>query len=634
MKLHLLTAAVAAVIAAPVAAAGTPAPAVATSMLGVSETMIVTATRFATPESKVLAPVSVIAAEDIARLQMTDINQLLSRLAGMESQSAGGLGSNTGLFVRGGNTLHTLVLVDGVRVNSSTLGQTALEHIDLSNIERVELVRGPASSLYGADAVSGVLNIITKRPGAAATTFKTEIGSHNLQRSSLSTGNSYGNTSWSLVLGQESLTGFDRTVGDSFYNGDDDAYRSTHVAANLQQQWTERAVSNLGYQINKGQIEQDNECLDGFWSEVACAPYADFRQEVLNLDNSWKVTDKVELKALVARAVDSTRNGDDLVTPLQVEGSDNRFKTTKDTYQLQSQFRLSEQLQLATGAEYYNDRLNAGNNYLATSRDNMAWFGNAVVSLGANEFTAGLRNDDNESFGTHNTQSLSWGYRLTEQWKVIASWGTAFRAPTFNDLYWPEDPYGVGNPELAPEESENTDLGVKYQSSLQRLSATVFRNKVDNLINWAPVDANDPWGQWTPSNIDNARMRGFELEYGLSWGNWDSAATYTWLDADDLGTDDRLVNRSRRIFNVDVDYTLGKFGYGLTVKARSARFADVANTRELAGYGVVDARISYQATKDLLLTGSLTNLLDKDYTARENFNEQGRGFVVGFSYSL
>lgn len=624
MHKHLLAIAVASATSLP-ALAATPK---------ITETMIVTATRIETPVAQVIAPVSVISAADIERLQITDMTQLLSRLAGMESQSAGGLGSNTSLFVRGGNTLHTLVLVDGIRVNSSTLGQTAIEHIDLSNIDRVELVRGPSSSLYGADAVSGVLNIITKKPAGAEATLKAEVGSQNLTRSSLAVANGNEKTRWSLVVGHESMTDFDRSTIDSFHNGDDDAYRNTHIAASVRQQWTDALTTGLSYQRNEGEIEQDSQCYNAFYAEVACAPYADFRQELISLDNIWQINERVQLKALIARAVDETENGDDIVTAAQVEGSDNLFKTTKNTYQLQSLIRASEQVQVVAGAEYYKDELDSSNDYLATSRDNTAFFTNTVVSLGANEFTAGLRNDDNQAFGNHTTESVSYGRALSDNLKLIASWGTAFRAPTFNDLYWPEDPYGVGNLDLDPEESRNLDLGIKYQDDLQRFSATAFRNKVENLISWAPVDAADPWGQWTPSNINNARMKGVELEYGITVNNLIAAATYTWVDAEDTDTGLRLVNRSRQLFNLDVDYSVGKLGYGVTVKARSSRYADVANARELAGYGLVDARVSYAVSTDLTLTGSLTNLFDKEYVARENFNEQGRGFVVGFSYSL
>jgi len=600
----------------------------------VDETLVVTANRMATPISEVLAPVSVMTAADIERLNISQMSELLSRMASIETPTSGGVGTTTSVFVRGGNTNHTLVLLDGVRINSATLGSTALQHLDVSNIESVELVRGPASSLYGADAVSGVLQIISKKVAGKHFTVSSELGSNDWQSTHVRLGNGNDTTQWSLALGYEELGGFDRSTLDTFHNDDEDSYRNTQLSGNLSHQWNDAVSSRFSVQHNDGETESDNECLNGFYAEVACKPYAEFKQELYNLDNTWQVNDSLLLKAQLAHSVDTSKNFDDVASAAEVAGSDSYMITRKDTLVLQGDYRFSDTLALVLGGEYITDEVESSSAYSSTERDNKAFFGVLNYDLGKHSLQVGLRSDDNEAFGRHTTESVAWGYQLAESLRLIASWGTAFRAPTFNDLYWPEDPYGRGNAALSPEESENTELALKYSGENQTFSAAVFKNNIDGLIEWAPVDANDPWGQWQPSNVDNAQIEGFELDYAVTLDQFTATANYTWLDADNENTDKRLINRARRQLNVDLDYAVAAWRYGLSLKARSDFYADINNTRRYGGYGVVDLRSHYALTPQLNLSASLINIFDKELTERENFADAGRGFKVGFSYSL
>lgn len=619
----------AAVIASTAAMSATIANAADTA---VDETMIVTASRIETPQSQVMAPVSVVTADDIDRLQISHMGDLLSRMTSVESVSSGGPGTTTGIFVRGGNTNHTLVLVDGVRINSATNGNTAIEMIDVSNIERVELVRGASSSLYGSDAISGVINIITKKEQQSPLKIQAEYGSQEWSRVQARLAGSSEATRWNLSLGHETLDGFDRREDNAFGNDDDDNYRNTHVAANVTHNWTDTLTSSLSYQLDKGESEGDDvRCSN---SSGVCLPYQISRVEVLNLLTDWQVTDKFLLKGQIAQSVDLSESSDDGATPQELVNLESSFKTTRDTYLVQGNYSFNEALTLVVGSEYYNDRVKSSGDLSQSSRENMAFFGEAQVTLGKHQFLLGIRNDDNEAFGSHNTESISWGYQLTESTRVIASWGTAFHAPTFNDLYWPADPYGIGNPDLTPEESENMELAVKWNRGAHSLSGAVFKNRIDGLIDWAPVDPNNYYGQWTPSNLDDVRIKGFELSYGYQLGALSANANYTWIDADDLATDDRLANRARRIFNVDVDYRVGALTVGTRIKARSDRMTNSSAEPQLPGYGLVDVRASYTFSDDLILDATLTNALDKEYQERLGFNEEGRGFKVGITYNM
>ncbi len=601
----------------------------------VDEVMVVTANRIETPISKVLSPVSVITAADIERLQITQMTDLLSRMTSVESLSSGGPGSTNGIFIRGGNTDHTLVLVDGVRMSSATNGSTSVELIDLSNIKSVELVRGPASSLYGADALSGVLQIITKDSQEEKLTIRADYGSQDWAKTSVRSSGGNDTTTWSLGLSHETFDDFDRREIDGFLNGDDDNYRNSQVSASLKHQWTESVLTKVSYQLNKGESERDSVCKNSSYDEVNCLPFADHRQELLNIESYWQLDDAFSLKAQIARSVDITENGDDVASASEVSGTDSYFKTTKDTYLLQASYEFSDEIQAIIGAEYYNDKVKSSSDFLATSRENMAWFSQLVFARGKFDTQLGFRNDDNEAFGSHNTQSMAVGYQVSDNSKLIASWGTAFRAPTFNDLYWPEDPFGIGNLELTPEESENMELAYKFRHQGHRFSAAVFKNRIDGLIDWAPIDPNNFFGQWTPSNLADVRIKGFEFEYGYIAGAWSTNVNYSWTDADDLATDDRLKNRARRIFNADLSYAFSSsFSLGASMKARSERFTNNRNNPELPGFGVVDLRSSYEASENVLVDATVTNVFDKEYVEREGFNEQGIGFKVGVTYRM
>ncbi|MYM63164.1 TonB-dependent receptor domain-containing protein [Pseudomaricurvus sp. HS19] len=598
----------------------------------VDETMIVTANRMETPASKVLAPVSVMTAADISRLQITNVGELLSRMTSVETVSSGGPGTTTGIFVRGGNTDHTLVLVDGVRISSATNGNTAIELLDVNNIERVELVRGPASSLYGADAISGVINIITKQGQVSPLTLRTQIGSQDWSQTQLSSGGSVGATRWNLTAGYESLAGFDRHELLDNGNNDDDDYRNTHFAGSISHDWSEDFSTRLNYQQDDAETESDERfCAN---SSGVCLPYQSSRVAVLNLRADWRVMDKLALQAQASRARDWSASSDDAATAAERAANDAKFKTVRETYLLQANSDLSEQFSLVGGTEYYEDRIDTSSDYLGEERDNLAVFVTAQWSPGMHQLQVGARNDDNEAFGSHTTESVSWGYQLTDYTRVIASWGTAFRAPTFNDLYWPADPYGIGNPDLSPEESENAELALKWDRGAHSFSAAVFRNEVEGLVSWAPVDQNNYWGQWTPTNVDDALMEGFELSYGLQLERWSADANYSYVDAEDESTGESLPNRARRQFNLDVDYALESLSLGASVKARSARPTTSAALPELPGYGLLDLRARYQFTPALMMDATLSNVLDKEYRQRVGYNEEGRGFRVGLTYKL
>lgn len=590
------------------------------------DTVVVTANRTAVPISDVLAPISIITADDIERLQLSNMSDILTRMTGVQSYGSGGPGSTTSLFIRGGNTEHSLVLLDGIRISSASNGGSALQLIDTSSIDRIELVRGPRTSLYGADAVSAVLNITTKKAVNNSASINTSIGGYGEQKSSLRLETIQNNTQASVQISHETLGGFDRSENDSFSNKDKDEFRNSHLQANLNQRWSDSGNSQFSYQTSHGKSDFDQVCneYDAFFNptEVACSPYSETIQEVLSNKNSFIINNKFNIAAHFSRNIDDS----------EVLGSTTNasFKTTRHSYSLTADAQVASTLKTVSGIESYSEELNSSNNYQESKRQNNAAFSQWMLDTDAIDIQLGVRYDDNESYGSNVTRSVVVGRNLSNNWLAIASWGEAFRAPTFNDLYWPTS----GNPDLDPESSESYDITLKFHNENSHFYATAFHNSVDNLIAWAPVIPGDFSGSWQPSNINNAKMEGVELEFAYISDSLSLQTNYTWMEPKDTNTGKQLQSRSKQLMNINADYTLSALSFGLTVSAQDKSFANSSNSIELAGFAILDLRSTYRNSKNLKFDFAITNVLDKKYQRRNGFNEAGIAAKAGASYTF
>jgi len=586
------------------------------------DTIVVTANRTAVPISDVLAPISIITSDDIERLQLSNMSDILTRMTGVQSYGSGGLGSTTSLFIRGGNTEHSLVLLDGIRISSASNGGSALQLIDTSSIDRIELVRGPRTSLYGADAVSAVLNITTKKAVNNSAAIRTSIGGYGEQKSSLRLETIQNNTQAYVQISHETLGGFDRSENDSFSNKDKDEFRNSHLQANLSQRWNDSNNSQFSYQTSHGKSDFDQVCneYDASFNptEVACSPYSETIQEVLSAKNLFFINNELNIAANFSRSIDDS----------EILGSttDATFKTTRHSYSLTADAQVSSILKTVSGVESYSEELNSSNNYQESKRQNNAAFSQWMLDTDVIEIQLGVRYDDNESYGSNVTRSVVVGRNLSSNWLAIASWGEAFRAPTFNDLYWPTS----GNPNLDPESSESYDITLKFHNENSHFYATVFHNSVDNLIAWAPNSS----GAWQPSNINNAKMEGVELELAYIADSFSLQTNYTWMEPKDTNTGKQLQNRSKQLMNINADYTLSALSFGLTVSAQDKSFANSNNSTELAGFAILDLRSTYRNSQNLKFDFAITNILDKEYQRRNGFNEAGIAAKAGASYTF
>ncbi|KAF1699387.1 TonB-dependent vitamin B12 receptor [Pseudoxanthomonas jiangsuensis] len=573
--------------------------------------ILVTATRTPIALRDSLSPAQVIDRAQIERSQASSLQQLLAGRAGINLTNTGGLGKQTSLFLRGAGSNQLLVLVDGVRIGSATAGLPALQDLPVAQIERIEIVRGPHSSLYGADAIGGVIQIFTRRErGALQPRASAGVGSHGLREASAGIGQG-GERAWFgadvALLRTDGINACDGTAagwGAGCYadEPDRDGYRnrsaSLRAGGKPAEAWTVEGSAL--------RVEGYNH-YDGSW-----ANYSETVQQVLSGQVRYAPSARLSWQATVGRSDDQT---DDYGAAGFVGGLDTR----RDQASLQGDFVLAEGQRLTAGLDWLDDRITGTTAYDVTARDNTGVFAEYQGRFGAQQLQAGLRNDDNEQFGSHTTGDLGWGWHFGDGLKLAARYSTGFRAPSFNDLYYPY----YGNPALRPEESKNLNLGLSGGGDAWRWSVDVFENRVDDLISY---DASI----FLPGNVDTARLRGGELTVATTLAGWDLSAEYSHVDprnrSEGANRGKLLPRRARNTGRIDLDRRFGDLALGASVNAAGRRYDDAANTVEVGGHATADLRLEYALHPDWTLQARVTNLFDRDYQLVDWYNQPGREF--------
>lgn len=587
------------------------------------DTVVVTATRTAQTQDETLASVTVIDREQIERLQPASLTDLLRGVAGVTVSNNGGPGKASALMLRGSETDHVLLLIDGVKMGSATLGGTYIQDLPLALIERIEIVRGPFSSLYGSEAIGGVVQIFTRRPkGSFAPYVSVSFGSHHASGASAGFGGS-GEHAWgSLTLAYDETDGFNacrgfgapRFVGCYTDEPDIDGYRNRSMSA------------QGGYRFN-AQWEAEVHAMRAeahTWFDGSTSNETRTAQQTLSGRMRYKASDAFALSVDVGSNTDLSDNF--------YEGAYvNTFDTHRRVASMQADIALGGGL-ASVGMDWQREHIDSNATYPVTSRWNRAGFLQWQQSMGAHSVQASVRRDDNEQFGGKTTGSALWGWDFTDALRLTASYGTAYKAPTFNELYYPQ----FGNPALRPETSRSSELGLRGEHEVLSWSLNVFQTEVENLIAFDPmlVDADHPYGG--PNNIGQARIRGAEITAQAALAEWTLRGNATWLDPRDSGNGanhgNLLPRRAQRSARLDADRRFGDFSVGATAYAVGARYDDPANTKRLAGYATLDLRCSWQFSDAWRLQAAANNVTDRRYETAAYYNQPGRNYQVTLRY--
>lgn len=573
-----------------------------------ADPVVVTATRTARTADETLASVTVITAEEIERSQAVDVLELLRFHAGIDIGRNGGFGQSASVFLRGTESNHTLVLLDGVRINPGTIGGPALQFIDPAAIERIEIVRGPRSALYGSDAIGGVIQIFTRR-GAAGTSVRATggAGSHDTREASVGAHRRSGRWRVGVDASTFRTDGFptrrESTLDRGFRNATASAYAGFDAGA-------------LDVEISH-------------WQAQGKAEYLDFAFVPLDQDFDNAVT-AATVKANPSPAWAATLRLSRMRDELRQNQSSDFLRTRRNVLDWQNDLQAGNHL-LTVGALLSRERaetLSFGSAF-DVSTDQEAVYVQDQWSLGRYRLLAALRHTDDERFGGHSTGELAAGYDLGPRARVHASIATGFRAPDATDRFGPG-----GNPDLQPERSRNTEVGWRFRPAPEHtLSLAVFDNEIDNMITFV-----DPDGFMNPipgrnENLEQARIRGIEASHTWSGTHWIVETSIVAQSPENRATGQTLPRRARRHLSLRGSYRTGPVALGGALLAASERRDSDFNDNMLAGYAVVSLFGEYELRRNLVLSARVENVLDKDYVLAHGFNTPGRTLFFNVRYT-
>ncbi len=584
------------------------------------EPIVVTATRTAQTTNASLASVTVISRKDIERQQARSIQDLLRGVPGVSIANKGGPGKNTSVFMRGTESDHVLVMIDGIKVGSASSGTTAFQNIPIDQIERIEIVRGPRSSLYGSEAIGGVIQIFTRKgdgSGGFKPSFSFGAGSYGTTNGSigLSGSNQQG---WFNLSGSEVRTnGFNSCTGKPSPGGagcftnepDKDGYRNISGSA------------RAGYRFNNGlNIEANFLHSDGITKfDGNFVNKSKLIQQVIGGTARYSLTDMWQVSLIAGRSREDSDN-------FKNDAFQSRFNTRRDTISLQNDLTFNKNNLATIGIDYQNDHINSTTDFAETSRNNWAVFGQHQTNIAKHDMQFSLRHDKNEQFGSRVTGGAGWGYPISDKVRLTANFGSAYKAPTFNELFFPN----FGNANLRPEESRSYELGANGKVSWANWSLNLYETRVDNLIAFdASIRA--------PSNIGQARIRGLEAIVNTQIKGWQLNGNLTFLNPENRSSATNrgniLPRRAEQSFRLDADRRfLDKYSIGGVFLVEGERYDDLANTRKLDSYTKFDLRAEYNINKSWRLQGRIENLFDKHYETASFFNQPGRNFFVTLRY--
>jgi len=578
-----------------------------TSLLQTKD-VVVTASRVEQTRESVIADVTVISHEEIKRSGQSTFIELLQTQPGIEISANGGAGKTSSVFLRGTNSNQIVVLIDGLRVSSATAGTTTFENIPLAQIDRIEILRGPATSLYGQDAIGGVIQIFTKRgEGTPQLNAAIGYGAYNTKTAEAGFRGSVANTKFSVNASSLDSDGFSATRFRTGQQADKDGYRNLAFTGAVSHQIAEGHEAGLQVFSSEGRNRYDTSNTFSNYADLSQLSYSIFSKN--QIASFWHSTIRIG-------------EGIDDSIDYSAPNSRSQFKTKQLQYSWQNDFLLPVGT-LTLLYDRLEQKVASETAFSKTSRNNDGYTASYLANVGAHAFQASYRNDHNSQFGTNNTGNIGYGFRFNANWKASASFGTAFKSPTFNDAFFPFIDFGIfgtyqGNPNLKPEKSRNKEISLAYANATQKLSATAYHNQIDNLILISQGIFND-----SPINLGSATIKGITLAGSQRWDDLQLRGSVDIQSPKDDETGNMLVRRANRHASVNLSQTWGDWRLGSELIASSMRYSDPSNDFRLAGYALLNLVAEYKINQDWSFQGRLNNVLDKDYalaTTASSFN--------------
>ena len=586
--------------------------------------MLVTATRSETDKQSLSTAATVYTRADIERLQVKSVPDLLRGSTGVDVVQSGGYGQLSSVFMRGTNSSHVLVLIDGIKVGSVSASITQFEFLPIDQIERVEIIRGPQSSLYGSEAIGGVIQIFTRKTKDATQTPKVTLDAGG--------GSYFTSKTAGTVSGRVDDTWYN--VGASHFDTDGFNVKAPDLSKYGVNQPDKDGFQNTAVNARAGHHFKNNADIEAFFFHTEGTTHFDgsyqdkthFINQTVGTEGSIDVMKNWRSTLRFGQTLDQN---DSFAPTTQKLAS--RVDSTRWNASWLNMLHLSDNHQITTGADYRVDEIDSNTYFVKTSRYDVGTFGELHSRLLDNHLiNASVRFDHNESFGNYVTGSAGWRYNWDYGISLLANFGNAFKAPTFNDLYalsW------GANPNLKPEESTSFESGLVGNHTWGNWELRAYHTNIDNLIAWKSMPTQEnPWAGRV-ENVNKAQIDGLEAEIGTQLFGWQGKLTGNLLNPQDRETNRRLARRADKTLAFDLSRSFDKIDVGAAVLAQGYRFDDVANQTRVGGYATVDLRTAYHIDKNWMLSAKLGNLLDKNYHTVNGYNTADRNFFLSVHYT-
>lgn len=575
--------------------------------------------------------------DDIDRLQPSSLTDLLSRVPGVQVARTGGRGSLPGIFIRGTKSAQSLVLVDGQRIANTTSGDSGLQYLNIDQIERVEVLRGSRSVIYGSDAIGGAIQVFTRRnagPGLQPR-LKLGFGSHNTWERSLGLSGGDERTRFNLGASLDDTAGIDWSHTSFPSDRDHDAYRNKSLSLNLSHEFSDELEVGFNLLDSRGKSEYDNsfgryDFATG--QSVGQKPYTDYTVSSASAYIDAQLNEAWQTRVELGHSENRDTKRDKLSTDFSV------FNTYRDSINWQNDLTLDQQNSLILGGDWYEDRFHGSTTLSENSRWNRAAFIQHRFKGEWFSTELGLRRDQNQQFGGQNSWSGTLTLPVNSENDVLLSYSEGFRAPTFNDLYYPnENGFISSNPDLKPETSKSYEVQWRSQlSDVSRLEASLYRTDIKDAIIY------DNSG---PHNVATARINGFEAALKQELFGWQGNLGLSIIDPRDRNSGHTLARRARRTLNLDLDRQFEQLSLGASWQAISSSYDAEDNKHRLSGYYLLGLRSGWALNREVALSLKVDNLLDRRYTRawysyddpnfenNQPYREEGRTWMLGVTWT-
>lgn len=574
--------------------------------------VVVTASRVEQAQADTLPHTTVITSEDIRRTQAVDLPSLLRYQAGVQVNQPGGMGNAPGLFLRGAETRQTLVLIDGVpMMKQDAAGGASIHNIMLANIDRVEIVRGNVSAIYGSGAIGGVIQIFTKTgKGPAQFNATAEVGSRDTRRLAAGVSGAAGNFNYSLSASHFKTDGFSAQNPrlNASADPDDDGYENQSISGRFGYELAQGHELGIRFLSAEGDLEYDDDFTPDAKSTTKTKSYTVYTRNKLTSywDSDLSVSE---------------------ITDDYVDNSPFSAKTKTIQSLWSNNFLLSPNWTATAGFEYRDEQIASASDFdtYRTKRDVWSAFAGVLGMRDRHSLQLNVRYDDYESIGSADTGYIGYGYEFMPGYKFIASYSTSFTAPTLGELY-----SGFGNPLLKPEEIDTKEIGFQYAKGSTLLKVVAFDSSITNQIQYNPAASQS-------ENIGKVSNQGIEVTYLTTLAGLDLRSSLTLQDPVDERDQQTLLRRAETLASVGVSKSFGALNVGTdwqyTGKRRDLRYVGFTSfPTQLSSFVVGNITARYALTKQVTLFGRVENVTDEIYENAYGFNQTPRSYFVGVSW--